>query len=482
MLTVAFVLNACTTVTVSPQQQPAQTAATPEPDPIIGMPNPVTEYASYADLLTEMPEISMADAPADSTEVIYQSIDGADGNPEIAEIRFTLDGVDYTYRATVCDSIMKIQDISGLYYDFDVDETVQSDSTGIYIEYAIQYCTPSGIGHTTWFDSDSRCQYDLSGKTTQEDLKKVTEDIAVKDINTNSVQGVISAMKENEITLSMENGNVIKFPCYIATDAKVGDKVILWYSGTVGQDDVMVLFLHVLEAAGEYVGEVMKKDSSTITIANGDVAYVFKFGDTVEITGAKSVKVGDIVSVVYSGELGKNATVNKIDVEVSAPEEPEEDPELIDKTLKGTVTKVHSGKISIVTGKGKKFSFVRAKKTIYSGDYPLEVGCTVRVRYDGYASSTPDAKEIEVLKEAPVITPVPTKKPEPTIYTVSDTIRATNGIWIVLDDGNTYTVNSANCKIHHPENCVIGNMAEITYYESGSEKIAVEARFIAPLY
>ena len=419
----------------------------------------------------------MSDAPAEGTDVLYQSIDGEIGTPEIAQIRFTLDGVEYYYRAKACENIMNLQDISGLYYDYDVDETVQSVSTGIYIEYAIQYCTPSGIGHTTWFDPDSKCQYDLSAQTTAENLKSVTELVAAKDIYSDSIQGIVTAIGKDEITLSMENGNIVKIPCRIDTDAKAGDKVNLWYSGTIGNDDAMVLYIEVIEAAGTYSGEVVKKDDTSITIAKENEAYTFILGDTVEITGAQKVKVGDIISVVYTGQMGEKATVIKIEVEFSAPEEPEVDPELIDKTLKGTVTKVHSKNISIVTSKGKKYTFIRTKNTVYSGNFPLQVGCTVCVRYDGYASKKPDAKEIEVLS-APA--PTPTDDPKPKTHTVTGTVESLCGIWIVLSDGHTYTVNSANCNIQDEQYRDIGASIQITYYMDGDERIAVKAKFLPP--
>lgn len=471
LLAACFAFTGCVSVMAPPQETPVveQPVSTPEPEANIK--SPVTQYADFKSMSSFLPDIHMSDAPKESANIVYQSIDNADETADIAEILFSLNGVDYSYRACVCPSLLSLRDISGLYYDFDVNETVKSNKTGVPVELAVSYCTPSGIGHVTWFDPDSKCEYNLSGKTNMQTLIDVSEKLASRDISLNSVQGVVTEIDAKHVKISTDNGNVLNFPLSVQTDAKAGDTVLIKYSGTVGQDDFLALSVTVTEEANSYVGEIIKFDSSDVIVANGNTAVMFSIEPTTKITG--KLENGAIVSLIYTGKPDRFPKAVSINVEIKP--EPHDD-SLINKTLKGRVTKLNSNWLYIETAKGKNFKFERVRSTKYVDKYDLEVGCTVRVTYDGYASDAPEAKKIQVLDPAPIITPEPTIKPVyPEYY--AGTIIGLSGMWIVMDDGNTYTLDTSYASIHDFQYCEVGNLASITFFRDHGERIITDIDF-----
>lgn len=465
-----LLLTGC--VTVNPPASPETPVPTvePTPEPVADMPNPWVDYASYEGMFDSLPEINMADAPKGSTDVHYRSLTG---DHPIAEIRFTLDGKEYVYRAAPCASIMQITDISGLYTNFDVNRTVTASESGYPVEFALAYSTSSGLGHTTWFDADSKCQYDLSAPVPQDKLIEVSGELALMDVNLNAVTGTVTMISKSELTLHMENGNILHMPLKIVTDAEAGDTVKIVYCGTIGQDDFEVLDVEVTSHADSFTGDIVQVKGNTFIAKSGNIGYDFVMDPSTAISGG-DLKPGAVCEITFKGVLEDSPVAISIDILSPAPEE--EDP-LINKTLKGEVIALSRGSFKIVTSKGKHFKFIRTSDTEYTGKYDLEVGCRVQVTYDGYASDAPDAKIVKVIEKAPAPVPEPTSEPVKK-YTVEGSINATNGIWIILDDGETYEVNSAHCKIHNPELCQIGNIGTFKYYFSGSKRIVVDAKFM----
>ena len=126
-----------------------------------GVVNPLTSYGSLDEMLASTPGILMADAPAGATDVSYDTITGGTVSP-IAQILFTLNGDSYTYRAASCAEEAKMQDIAGVYEEFDKSEQLTSDANltdgGA---YQLEYSLGSAMGLATWYYGPAACQFSI---------------------------------------------------------------------------------------------------------------------------------------------------------------------------------------------------------------------------------------------------------------------------------------------------------------------------------
>ena len=104
-----------------------------EPEPQVGLPNPIVEVESASDF--EKIGVSI-DAPEGATNVGYSII-----SDKLAQVHFTLDGVAYTYRAAITQD--EDEDISGVYETFDEESAISVDGLDW---YAIIVIKSNGTG------------------------------------------------------------------------------------------------------------------------------------------------------------------------------------------------------------------------------------------------------------------------------------------------------------------------------------------------
>lgn len=448
-------------------------------EPMVGMPNPMSEYAGMEGILEEYPAIEMAEPPAGAQDVLYFVIDSGDGYP-VAEIRYTIDGTEYTYRCLPREKDVTVFGadagyLAGLYYDFDVNETAEVAAGASEVAMDLHYCTAEGIGCAVWYDAEEACEYSVSAKAPLETIRAAATELAKSNTQYSNVSGRVTEITDNGLTLLVENGNVITIPSGIDTDAAVGDEVTVVYTGAL-TDNPYVISITVDSKAAVFSGTVTAHDKESVTVqAASGTTLVFKLsGDTLIAGADKEIKNHAQVTVTYTGSIEAGANALEVQIDVAGDEI---DPALVDKELKGTVIKLTKKYVQIKTDKNKKYKFNLTSETQYTGKTKLAVNATVVVTYDGYASKTPDAKIIKVTA-APK--PTPTPAPQPKLKKVTGTVTAVCGIWITLDDGNVYTVNGANCTIKNQKYCKVGYEATLQYYKENGERICKKATFSEP--
>ena len=245
------------------------------------------------------------------------------------------------------------------------------------------------------------------------------------------------------------------------------------------------------EAANQMTGTALAVTDSVVFLQiSSTTAYGFRYDAKTTYTFAGTpanppVAAGDTVTVTLSGDpavsayavsfevktfgTARNPAATPTAVPSSSSPASDQDTSLIDKKLNGTVTELTSKKMTIRTSKGKSYTFKRVKSTQYTGKYKLEVGATVKVRYDGYASKRPDAKEIRVTAAAPKVTPTPKPKvitPEPAVelHTFTGEVIEWSAkkaeLWM---EGGLF-LDCTNAKIYNREYAIPGMIARVTYY------------------
>ena len=127
-----------------------------------GVVNPVKTFESFNEQQAAL-GIGL-EAPAGAENVRYQGIN------KMAETQFTLDGVDYFYRAEATDGT-KCYDISGLYYTFD------NTQNGTVKEREAVASTCKDAGFVMWLDIVTGVNYNLgtASKTDADKLFEVAE-------------------------------------------------------------------------------------------------------------------------------------------------------------------------------------------------------------------------------------------------------------------------------------------------------------------
>ena len=278
-----------------------------------------------------------------------------------------------------------------------------------------------------------------------------------------TVAGTVIHVEENDIVVNMDNGNTVLFMLnYLhITDAAVGDKVSVEYSGDV-LDAPEAVTITVTEKAQQDLtisGTVMAYDDSRVFVAisSGNV-FGFTLDKETVISGkAKKLTEGDAVTVTYLGQLDAIPYAKGIEVTtVAKAVKKTAEEKLQNKTLDGYVRALSDSKLTVHTNSGKNYSFTISGDTKVIDSYSLEKGAKVRVTYDGYASKTPPAKVIKV--QAP---PDPTP-PSPKYLTTSGTVESMLGIFLSLTNGATFDCSGAS--FGGNSDGQEGDKAKVTYY------------------
>lgn len=316
---------------------------------------------------------------------------------------------------------------------------------------------------------------------------------AVPALADDTLEGTVALVSGSTFILTMDNGNSLSLSSAGIPDValNVGDRISVAYTGNILSTPVAtavtVLEASALQSASGIVTNIETVQGSTVFFVQisgaGTFSFLFDAARTT-VTGAeKTIAVGDQVTVTWNGDILSRPAALNVTINAAAPrvtpvptpmpaEKNDMDPSLIDKSLSGTVTQLKNSKMYIKTSKGKKYSFKITNDTIRQGKYDLKVGCKVTVTYDGYASKQPSAKILKVTHAAPDPTPTPES-----LRTASGNVESVMGIWIRLDDGHVYTVNSANCSISGAENCQVGSYATFKFYFDGDERVCKKATF-----
>lgn len=139
---------------------------------------PYTDCATVDELRAAFPAIVLADAPQGSTEISYASyVSGAPTS--FAQIMFTYEGNEYTYRAMgaatadIADAQEEI--LAGIYIDFDEDVDEEDVREGEKIpftvpveftfEFELEYNTRDAVANLSWYNPQSQTQYNLYSET-----------------------------------------------------------------------------------------------------------------------------------------------------------------------------------------------------------------------------------------------------------------------------------------------------------------------------
>lgn len=131
----------------------------------VGMPNPVKTYES-ADAQATALGFGL-EAPAGAENVSYQSIDS------MAETVFTLNGLEYSYRAEATDKF-EAYDISGLFYEMTKSEAEVQGRAGVVM-------TCKEAASVMWLDVVTGINYNLSavGSVEADALVKLAGEVFV---------------------------------------------------------------------------------------------------------------------------------------------------------------------------------------------------------------------------------------------------------------------------------------------------------------
>lgn len=278
-----------------------------------------------------------------------------------------------------------------------------------------------------------------------------------------TVTGTVIHVEENDIVVNMDNGNTIMFMMnYLhVTDADVGDKVSIDYSGSVldAPEAVTIIVTEKAQKEQTLSGTVMSFDESRVfvSISSGNV-FGFTLDKQTAVTGkAKALADNDAVTITYLGELDSIPYAKGIEITaVGKAVKKSADEKLQNKTLDGYVKALSDSKITVHTNSGKNYSFQITGDTQVTGSYSLENGSKVRVTYDGYASKTPPAKIIKVLSPAD---PTP---PSPVYHTTSGTVESFYGVFLSLTNGTVFDCSGAS--YGGDSDGEEGDKAKVTYY------------------
>ena len=308
------------------------------------------------------------------------------------------------------------------------------------------------------------------------DLEKEVSDNLLNGETVKEMSGTVVEVAENQIVVSDTKGNTIVFTMtYIQdTEAKAGDEVTISYIGDV-LDCPEAVSIQITKDVNipMITGTVIRifADEIFVEVQSTQVFGFYSHKDSFTLEGVTELAVGDYGNVYYTGSLLDGPTAYKFEVLTPTKDRSETDSNTPDaslenKHLTGVVTSLSSSSISILTSKNRTWTFKRSSASSISGKYNLEVGASVRITYDGYASNHPLAKAIKV-----------TAAPDPTPKThkTSGVVQYFGGMELGLDNG--FSCDCAYAKISGDGNREPGDYATVTYYTQDGRNYATYIRF-----
>ena len=178
-------------------------------------------------------------------------------------------------------------------------------------------------------------------------------------------------------------------------DLSIGDEVEVVYTGDLSEYPYAAKIRMVTENQkpenGKISGVVSEftKDSILIAIDSAN-SYRFSIRNGVGISGAdKYVRIGDNVTVTYSGDLGKDPEAININIDKKAEE--------YRNTINGTIKAVTDEYVTLDTGRNAYIFYVD-QYTKYTGVKPAK-GYKSEITYRGKISNKPIAINIYCVKQ-----------------------------------------------------------------------------------
>ncbi len=152
--------------TLIASQEPSPTA-----EPLVGIPNPIKEVDGAASL--EQVGASI-EAPEGAENARYFVIDS---EPKLAEIQFTLDGVEYNYRAAVTS-----EDITGVYNEFNAPKELEVESDGLKTAITLKEAVTKDCRVAVWKWNEISYSLTTSGQIGAEAFEALAKTLATATV------------------------------------------------------------------------------------------------------------------------------------------------------------------------------------------------------------------------------------------------------------------------------------------------------------
>lgn len=288
--------------------------------------------------------------------------------------------------------------------------------------------------------------------------------------------GLVTDIAEGSITVFNAFGAKINFKVEDPAIAApvVGSFVDVAYVGDIAAIPVASAITVVTPAVVKSISgtvETVESDKITVKPAKGSAITVSLLASTAVTGKAETYKVGDTVTVTYS-ECSQYMTIVNLAtvIEVTKVKEEKKEEDTTNKKLTGVVTSIlpDGDRFTIRTSKGKSWTFKIRSKTSFPSKKEFTVGCTVTVTYDGYASSKPYAKKVNVTKTAE-------ETERGKIYKKSGTVEYFGGMMIGLTNG--FEADLAYAKHTGKSKREAGRKVTIYYYKKNGENFATKVQW-----
>lgn len=287
--------------------------------------------------------------------------------------------------------------------------------------------------------------------------------------------GLVTDIAEGTITVYNAFGAKIIFmvvdPAIAAPE--IGSLVEIAYAGDLATiataNAITVVTPAVVKSISGTISAV-ETDKITVKPSKGSSVTVSLIASTLVTGKAETYKEGDTVTVTYS-ELSQYMTVINIatKIEVTKVKQEKKEEDTTNKKLTGVVTAYsENGTISIRTSKGKNWTFKLRSKTSFTSKKKVEIGCTVTITYDGYASNRPYAKKVNVTK-----TKEETERGK--TYKKSGTVEDIGGMVITLTDG--FQADLAYAKHTGKTDRGPGKKVTVYYYKQNGFNYATKVKW-----
>ena len=299
-----------------------------------------------------------------------------------------------------------------------------------------------------------------------------------EDVQLPIFSGIVTDLTEESITVVSAYGSTLTFKLddpELEVPA-IGSLVDVAYTGDISTMASVNAITVVNEAKIKSMNgtvSAVETDKLTVKPSKGNTVTVNLIASTTVTGKAKTYKEGDTVTVTYAECTQFMTTVNlAVNVEVTKVKQEKkanDDDSLTNKKLTGVVVALeHGNYISVRTSKGKLWTFKLYSRTAFPSKKTLELGCTVTITYDGYASNRPYAKKVNVTKTK-------TETERGKTYKKSGTVEFFEGMEIGLTNG--FSADVAYAKHSGKGDRVPGRKVTVYYYVSNGRNYATKIKW-----
>ena len=293
------------------------------------------------------------------------------------------------------------------------DQSAASSFAGELIDAQNDRLVVRGDDETMLFATSNETEYELGeeselclGDKIEVDYHKTEEEYVADAVELTSHEeeslvfgGEVTELQKNYVTVQSESLTVVfgyGDKTKIEGDLTIGDSVTVTYEGNLSENpkavSVVVIRENQKKTEKSAHGTVSETDNGSIVVSV-DSAHACRFltNSSTKITGDDtSVKVGDEVHVVYTGEAGSDPVAKSIKVTRNDNQ--------AYFVMDGVIAKVTKNNITIRTAK-KSYVFKIVKDTrIKNSDY-LKAGHKTTITYVGNLDQNPVAASIFCSKD-----------------------------------------------------------------------------------